>query len=75
LSIGGDGNVIDFFIDEKLILKIKAKRMITKEDYFQTQRYLQNLNIKLGLPVNFRDKYIKPIRIIKIDTELKHKFV
>ena len=49
--------------------------MITKEDYFQTQRYLQNLNIKLGLPVNFRDKYIKPIRIIKIDTELKHKFV
>ena len=49
--------------------------MVTKEDYFQIQRYLQNLNIKLGLLVNFRDKFIKPIRIIRIDTISKNKFV
>ena len=62
LVIGGTGNIIDFLIDNKLILEIKAKRMITKEDYFQIQRYLQISNIQLGLLVNFRDKYIKPIR-------------
>ncbi len=75
LSVKGDGNVLDFLIDEKIILEIKAKRMVTKEDYFQTQRYLQNLNIKLGLLVNFRDKFIKPIRIVRIDTISKNKFV
>ena len=75
LSIKDSSNVIDFLIDDKLVLEIKAKRIITKEDYFQTQRYLQTLNIKLGLLVNFRDKYIKPIRIVKIDTDFKNKFV
>ena len=75
LTIGGTGNVIDFMIDRKMILEVKAKRMVTKEDYFQIQRYLQTFNIKIGLLVNFRDKYIKPIRIVKIDTSAKHKFV
>jgi len=75
LSIGDSGNIVDFFIDDKIILEIKAKRMITKEDYFQTQRYLQTLGVKLGLLVNFRDKYIKPTRVVKIDTVAKYKFV
>ncbi|MHB9019282.1 MAG: GxxExxY protein [Minisyncoccota bacterium] len=75
LTIKETGNIIDFLIDDKIILEIKAKRIITKEDYFQIQRYLQVLNIKLGLLINFRDKYIKPIRIVKIDTDLKSKFV
>jgi len=75
LQIKDSGNVIDFLIDSKLILEIKAKRILTKEDYFQIQRYLQTLNIKLGLLVNFRDKYIKPVRVVKIETAAKHKFV
>ncbi len=75
LYIKGTGNIVDFLVDDKIILEIKAKRLITKEDYFQIQRYLQALNIKLGLVVNFRDKYIKPVRIVKIDTDRKSKFV
>ena len=75
LLVGESGNIIDFLIDNKIILEIKAKRIVTKDDYFQTQRYLQILNIRLGLIINFRDKYIKPIRIVKIDTNLKSKFV
>ena len=73
--IGDTGNIVDFLIEDKLILELKAKRIITKEDYFQTQRYLQILHIKLGLLINFRDKYIKPIRIVRIDTDSKQKFV
>jgi len=75
LVIRGTGNIIDFLIDEKIVLEIKAKRIITKEDYFQIQRYLQILNIKLGLLINFRDRYLKPIRIVKIDSDSKQKFV
>ncbi len=75
LAIGGTGNTVDFLIDDKIILEIKAKRLITKEDYFQTQRYLQTLNIKLGLLINFREKYLKPIRVVRIDTKTKEKFV
>lgn len=74
LKIGDSGNVIDFLIDEKIILELKTKRLLTKDDYYQLQRYLQTLNIKLGIIVNFREKYLKPKRIIKIDTNNRNKY-
>jgi len=65
--IGDSGNVVDFLIDNKIILEIKAKRIVIREDYLQLQRYLQSSGIKLGLLVNFRNQYIKPLRVIRID--------
>ena len=57
-------NRIDFLINNKIILEIKAKRIIIREDYYQVKRYLVAFNKKLGLLVNFRDKYIRPKRIL-----------
>ena len=42
-------NIPDFFIDDKIILDIKANRIVTKEDYFQMKRYLVVSDKKLGL--------------------------
>lgn len=69
------GNIVDFLIDNKIILEIKAKRILLKEDYYQLQRYLQESHTKLGLLINFRNKYIKPVRIVKIDTLNRNKFI
>lgn len=69
--IGKTGNIADFFIDKKIILELKTKTIIGKNDYYQIQRYLQILNIKLGLLINFRSKYLTPKRIIKIKTYKK----
>jgi len=74
-NVKDTGNIIDFIIDDKIILEIKAKRFITKEDYYQTQRYLQILKIKLGLLINFNNRYLKPSRVVRIDTEIKNKFL
>ena len=74
-KIGSSGNIVDFIVENKIILELKAKRIITKEDYNQIQRYLQETNLRLGLLVNFRDKYIKSSRIIRIDTKNKNKFI
>lgn len=74
LVIGDDGNVVDFLIDNKIILEAKARRMLVREDYYQLQRYLQAAQLKLGLLVNFRSQHIKPVRVIKIDTEKKHNY-
>jgi GxxExxY protein len=57
-------NKIDFLIENKIILEIKAKRFLTKEDYYQIKRYLNASNKKLGIIVNFRQKYIIPKRIL-----------
>jgi len=57
------GNKVDFVIDDKILLDAKAKSYITKDDYFQMQRYLKASKIKLGMVVNFR-KY--PIEIKRI---------
>jgi len=55
---------LDFLIDNKVILELKAKTLLTKEDYYQLKRYLESKKLKLGLLVNFRDKYLKPKRVI-----------
>lgn len=74
-AVPGTGNRVDFLVDDKVVLELKAKRILTREDYYQLQRYLQILNVKLGLLVNFRNQYIKPTRVIKIETDVKNKFV
>lgn len=57
-------NKIDFLVKSLIILELKAKKIITKEDYYQTRRYLSILNKRLGILVNFRAAYIHPKRIL-----------
>lgn len=57
-------NKVDFVLENKIILELKAKRVVPREDYYQVKRYLEAANLKLGLLVNFRDKYLKPKRIL-----------
>jgi GxxExxY protein len=66
-AIGNTGNTLDFVIENKLILELKAKSFLTKADYYQIQRYLQITGLKLGILVNFRDERLKPRRIIKVN--------
>lgn len=73
--VTGSGNRVDFDIEEKIILEVKAKKAINKNDYYQIQRYLQSCKRKLGLLVNFRYEYIKPKRIIRIETDARLKFI
>ena len=62
-------NVADFVVNDQIVVEIKAKKFITKDDYYQVQRYLQASRYRLGLLVNFRDKYLKAKRIVRIDTK------
>ncbi len=62
-------NRVDFLIDNKIILEIKTKRILEREDYYQVRRYLIALNKKLGIIVNFRDKYIRSKRILNSSAE------
>ena len=66
------GNRADFLIDGKVIVDLKAKKFITKEDYNQMQRYLQGKELELGLIINFRSTYIKPKRILNTKTYSEH---
>lgn len=58
------GNIVNFIINSKIILDLKAKNFITKDDYFQMQRYLQGCNLELGMIINFRSQHLKPKRIL-----------
>lgn len=57
-------NIVDFLVEDIIMLELKAKRLITKEDYFQTRRYLASGNKKLGIIINFRQKFISPRRVL-----------
>lgn len=58
------GNRIDFAVDDLIIIEVKAKNFVTKNDYIQTIRYLEAAKMGLALIVNFRSTYLKPKRII-----------
>ncbi len=58
-------NRVDFVINSVILIDLKAKSIVTKEDYYQMNRYLEASGCKLGLIVNFRNKYLKPIRVIR----------
>ncbi len=68
------GNILDFIVDDKIVLELKAKRLILRQDFHQTQRYLQSTNKNLALLVNFQNRYLKPIRIVRIQTDVREKY-
>ncbi len=57
-------NIPDFTIQKTIILDFKAKRIISKDDYYQMRRYLTAFNKELGLIVNFREYYLSPKRVL-----------
>ena len=62
-------NKIDFIINNLILLELKAKNFITREDYNQMKRYLKASGKKLGVIVNFRESAIRPRRIINPDAK------
>lgn len=57
-------NKIDFLVENKIVIEVKAKRILGREEYYQTRRYLKALGKKLGIIVNFREKYLRPKRVL-----------
>ena len=68
VAISNTGNILDFIIDNRIALELKAVRSPTAEHFRQIQNYLQQSGLKLGILVNFRQKYLRPNRVIRIDT-------
>lgn len=64
--IGDSGNTADFLVDEKVLLELKTSRVLGREQFRQLQNYLQQTQLKLGLLVNFREKYLRPRRVLRI---------
>lgn len=64
------GNKVDFVIENKIAVDIKAKKYITRKDYKQMLRYLKAGSYRLGLIVNFGSSNETTIRRI-INSDLK----
>ncbi len=75
LTIPHSKNRIDFLIEDKIVFEVKAGVYLVKDWYYQVQMYLQITQCKLGLLINFRNHQIKPLRIIRIDTAAKNKYL
>lgn len=61
---GRKSNFVDFVIEDKILVDLKAKPFLEKDDFHQMKRYLETADKELGLIVNFQDKYLKPKRIL-----------
>ena len=64
------GNRIDFLVEKLIPIDIKVEKYITKADFMQMLRYLKATKRKLGIIVNFREKTLKPKRVINSDIRI-----
>lgn len=55
---------LDFLIEDKIILELKAKPRLHREDFRQVRSYLKAKHLKLGLLVNFRGEKLEFRRIL-----------
>lgn len=54
----------DIIVDNKILIELKAVDHLNIDHKMQTLRYLESLNLKLGLLVNFRTRPLQIWRII-----------
>ena len=66
-DIGGSGNIVDFLIENKIVLELKTVKEMPQDNFRQIQNYLQQTKKRLGILVNFRESHLQPKRIIRID--------
>jgi len=59
----------DFIIDGKILLEIKASKLISQDDIRQVLRYLKSANLPLAIIVNFRSKKLEYKRLINPEFE------
>jgi len=57
-------NICDFIIENKIVVEMKTVRFISPDNYFQVKRYLSCSGLRLGIIVNFRQKYLTPKRVL-----------
>lgn len=62
--IGDFVDIVDFIVENKIVIELKAKTLLLREDFNQVKRYLNATQLELGILVNFRDSYIKPKRVL-----------
>jgi GxxExxY protein len=55
---------LDFLIDGKIALEIKAVSRLRREDFRQISQYLQTSGLKLGILANFRTERLSYKRIL-----------
>jgi GxxExxY protein len=67
--IKDNSNRVDFLIENKIVIEVKAKKFIGRNEYNQMQRYLKALSLKLGIIVNFHQRYLVPKRIVNSDAK------
>ena len=62
------GFFVDFLVEGKIILELKAKSFIKKEDIRQVMRYLKATGCPLAIIANFRRQKLEYKRVINPDT-------
>jgi len=61
----GTGNRMDFVVYDKILIEVKAKPYLNQDDFAQVKRYLQVLDLQLGLLINFWARSALPYRVLR----------
>ena len=60
--------ILDFLVDDRIIIEIKSNRHFRMSDFRQANAYLQALNKQLALLVVFTTTHVRHKRVINLPT-------
>ena len=55
---------VDFLVDEKILIEIKATSILDNVHFNQIQNYLQAFNLEVGLLINFGNQSVQVKRFV-----------
>ncbi|OGY63124.1 MAG: hypothetical protein A2745_01770 [Candidatus Harrisonbacteria bacterium RIFCSPHIGHO2_01_FULL_44_13] len=64
------GNRVDLIVNNQVLVDVKAKKHITREDFKQMLRYLKAGKYRLGIIVNFGSSTVNIKRVINSDIRI-----
>lgn len=69
VRMGDSGNIVDFVVEDRIALELKAVRTLTRDYYRQIKNYLEQSHLDLGILVNFSDVALHPKRVLRATNE------
>lgn len=54
----------DFIVKDKILLEFKCAPRLSQDHIKQVLRYIQAINLRMGLIVNFRNYPLRPVRVL-----------
>ncbi|TAL63314.1 MAG: GxxExxY protein [Bacteroidetes bacterium] len=66
-NVAVERGYFDYQVEEKIVVELKSRDGFLKKDFEQLSNYLNNSNLKLGIPISFGRTQVKFKKVLNVE--------